>query len=75
MPEVREEAVELEAPDDHAYVYPDVPPTADAVADPSLPPLQLTLLSREMLAISTEGWVMLMEGRPVGKFNFEGETL
>ncbi len=47
-------------PPDHAYEYAVVPPEADAVAEPSLPPLQLTLVGVPMLATNKAGSVMVM---------------
>ena len=45
-----------------------VPPDAEAVAEPSLPPLQLTLLSNEMDAARTAGSVIVMVSVSVHPF-------
>jgi hypothetical protein len=45
----------------HAYVYGDVPPEPDAVADPSEPPLQLTLVEELMLAVTAVGSVIVTD--------------
>jgi len=43
----------------HAYVYAVVPPEAEAVADPSDAPLQLTLVGVPMAAVNTVGCVIV----------------
>ena len=46
-------------------MYAVVPPVAEAVASPSFPPLQLTLLSTEVAATSTAGSVMTTDEESV----------
>jgi hypothetical protein len=53
------------APLFQAKLYPAVPPVAEAVAPPSLPPLQLTLLSTRAEETSSVGSVMVTEEESV----------
>ena len=53
--------VAVVAPVLHRYEYADVPPDAVAVADPSDPPWQDTLLWEEMEALKTTGSVIVTE--------------
>ena len=66
MPAVRFEAVAEEPPPpDQAYVYVPVPPVAEAVAEPSLSPLQLTFVGVPIEATSTVGSVRTTEAESV----------
>ena len=42
----------------HEYVYPGVPPVADTVAEPLLPPWQETFVCEETVAVMAEGAVI-----------------
>jgi hypothetical protein len=43
----------------HEYVYDGVPPEADTVADPFVPPLHVMFVCADGLAVSAGGCVML----------------
>ena len=59
MPADRPDFVAEVPPPLQAYEYGDVPPDPLAVADPLLPPLQLTFVWDEMLAVTAVGSVMV----------------
>ncbi len=65
VPAARLEAVAEVAPLDQAKEYDVVPPVAEAVASPSLPPLQLTLSVYAVAATSTAGSVIVTEAESV----------
>ena len=46
-------------PFDQLNVYGDVPPLPAAVADPLVPPLQLTLVLALIVAVTAVGWVIV----------------
>ena len=59
-PPLREEAVVPVPPEgDQLYVYPPLPPLALTVADPLLPPLQVTLLMEDIVATIAAGCVIV----------------
>jgi hypothetical protein len=63
-PALRPEAVEAFPPAGaHAYVYAGVPPAGATLADPSLPPKQVTL-TPALVAVSCGGSVIVIEAVP-----------
>ena len=69
VPAESEDAAAEVAPEDQLYEYPGVPPAPEAVAAPSLPPLQLTFVGDPIeVDTAVAGSVMVMVSVSVQPF-------